>query len=411
MISSSIRTAVLALAVAGLLGCEAMHEDERNPQRQAVQRRMPVSMRTARTAAPAADEYYLLAYFRDPDFNKVDRASGLSSEFGLYLATSRDGYAWEPANGDKPLFVPSVGSSRGMRDPCIARGPDGVFHLVWTWTAGDPRAIGYAKSSDLVTWTDVRSLRVMPQDVPVDYCWAPEIVWDPEATGPGAGGGGGSGGSGGAWVVSWSCAITGLNAETQGEAVHNHRMYYATTRDFRTFSPHQSLFDPGHPSIDPAWLRLPDEWVDRGLARPESVLIPPGATAVSESEPGRWLLFYKDERQWPEKKQIRMVRGASPRGPWGKPSAGLTIHWAEAPSALIIDDHVVVYYDEYREGRYGAIRSRDLLTWDDVQNLMSFPPLTRHGSVIRVTEPEWKRVRRGPNASDAGEPVPATRGQ
>ncbi|MBX3362158.1 MAG: glycoside hydrolase family 43 protein [Phycisphaeraceae bacterium] len=363
----------LILTPSLLVGCSALDADERHSQVQKIQRRLPESMRAARTTAPGENDWYILAYFRDPKFNKA-------GEFGLYLATSRDGYTWQPANLDRPLFVPRVGTSSGMRDPCIAQGPDGVFHCVWTWETGDRRSIGYARSTDLITWTDIRSLKVMPDTVSIDYCWAPEIIWDPAST---------------HWVLAWSCAIEGLNPATEKQAEWNHRMYYSTTRDFRTLSPYQSLFDPGYPSIDPAWIELPPDWIAKGLTRPadsESIFDAPAAGPATPSDPGRWLLLYKDERQWPEKKQIRAVRGLTPIGPFGTPSASLTIHWVEAPSAQIIDGNLVIYYDEYREGRYGAIRSNDLFKWEDVQNLMSFPPLTRHGSVIRVTPAQWQRV-------------------
>lgn len=370
----SLAFLTLLWLAASVTGCKATEPDERHAQIHAVQRRMPESMRTLRTTEPGPDENYVLAFFRDPKFNKA-------GEFGLYLATSKDGYTWEPANNDRPLFNPVVGVSNGMRDPCVAQGPDGLFHCVWTWETGDRRAIGYARSRDLIAWEGVRSLQVMPNDVEVDYCWAPEIVWEPGAQ---------------QWVVAWSCAIAGLNPETAKETEFNHRMYYATTKDFRTLSRYASLFDPGHPSIDPAWLRLPDDWLTKGIARDpgsESILDVPGAGPATPTDPGRWLLFYKDERQWPEKKQIRMVRGLTPRGPWGTPSASLTSHWVEAPSVQIIDGKVVVYYDEYRESRYGAIRSADLFTWEDVQKLARFPSMTRHGSVVRISAAEYERIR------------------
>jgi hypothetical protein len=369
------------LTLLTLGGCNVFDVDQRQAQRQEIQRKMPPSMRVVRETPPTSDEWYALAFFRDPRFNKTTE---VSSEFGLYLALSNDGYTWTPANDDRPLFVPKVGNSSGMRDPCVAQGPDGVYHVVWTWQTGDPRAIGYARSTDLVTWTDVRSLRVMPPDVDVDYCWAPEIVWAP---GPRH------------WVVVWSVAIKGTNAATASQAEHNHRMFYATTTDFVNLSAYRPFLDPGYPSIDPAFLLLPPEWTSRGLASEEAESAQPrwsgpGAGPASNTDPGRWLIFYKDERQWPEKKQIRMVRGLTPTGPFGTPSEGLTINWVEAPSALIIDGHVVVYYDEYREGRYGAIRSKDLVTWDDVQSLMQFPRFARHGNVIRITPAEAQRLQR-----------------
>ena len=71
------------------------------------------------SAALAADPL-LFSYFRN------------NGEDGLHLATSGDGLRWRVLQGGKALLEPKVGESKLMRDPSIARGPDGTFHMVWT---------------------------------------------------------------------------------------------------------------------------------------------------------------------------------------------------------------------------------------------------------------------------------------
>jgi beta-galactosidase len=46
----------------------------------------------------------------------------------------------------------------------------------------------------------------------------------------------------------------------------------------------------------------------------------------------------------------------------------------------------VVYFDCYTRGRYGAVRSKDLKTWEDVSGQLSMPEGARHGSVLEVEE-------------------------
>jgi hypothetical protein len=53
---------------------------------------------------------------------------------------------------------------------------------------------------------------------------------------------------------------------------------------------------------------------------------------------------------------------------------------------------VIVYFDEYRWHRYGAIRSEDLEGWSDVSKLMRFPEGARHGSVIQIPESVAKQL-------------------
>jgi hypothetical protein len=56
-----------------------------------------------------------------------------------------------------------------MRDPCLAEGPDGTFHLVWTsgWTAEKGKILGHVHSKDLMAWSEQEAIPVMenePQD-------------------------------------------------------------------------------------------------------------------------------------------------------------------------------------------------------------------------------------------------------
>jgi hypothetical protein len=57
-----------------------------------------------------------------------------------------------------------------------------------------------------------------------------------------------------------------------------------------------------------------------------------------------------------------------------------------------IGEDWVVYFDRYRENRYGAVTSRDLKTWRDITDSLQFPPGARHGTVLRVSESVWTRL-------------------
>ena len=74
-----------------------------------------------------------------------------NGEDGLHLAWSADGLKWTPLKNDTSFLKPTVGNDKLMRDPCIIRGPDGLFHMVWT-VSWKERGIGYAHSKDLIRW-------------------------------------------------------------------------------------------------------------------------------------------------------------------------------------------------------------------------------------------------------------------
>src|SRR3954462_13326693 len=113
---------------------------------------------------PSSDEVYLFASFREP--NGVD---------GLHLAFSRDGYRWSELR--RPFIPPHVGVETLMRDPCICRESDGMFHLVWT-AGWSERGFGYASSVDLVNWSDQRYIEIMSHEPTCRNVWAPKLRYD-----------------------------------------------------------------------------------------------------------------------------------------------------------------------------------------------------------------------------------------
>ena len=115
-----------------------------------------------------AQDYYLFTSFRG------------NGEDGLHLALSTNGYHWQALNHDRSFLKPEVGAYKIMRDPCLAEGPDGTFHLVWTsgWTAEKGKIIGYAHSKDLITWSEQRAIPLMEGEPKTRNIWAPEIFYD-----------------------------------------------------------------------------------------------------------------------------------------------------------------------------------------------------------------------------------------
>ncbi|MEP7319950.1 MAG: glycosyl hydrolase, partial [Panacibacter sp.] len=86
------------------------------------------------------DSVLIFAYFKN------------NGEDGLHLAYSKDGYMYVALKNDSSFLKPTVSKDKLMRDPCIIKGADGLYHMVWTvsWNA---KGIGYASSTDLVHWS------------------------------------------------------------------------------------------------------------------------------------------------------------------------------------------------------------------------------------------------------------------
>ncbi|MDO7845529.1 glycoside hydrolase family 43 protein [Hymenobacter sp. M29] len=274
-----------------------------------------------------------------------------NGEDGLHLASSPDGYKWTALRNDQSFLKPTVSTDKLMRDPCIIRGHDGLFHMVWT-TSWHERGIGYASSPDLIHWTEQQNVPVMAAEPTAKNCWAPEITYDALNR---------------QYLIYWATTIPGRfpQGETTLEGGNNHRIYYVTTKNFKTYSPAQILYDQGFNVID-------------------ATIQPAGK---------RFVMFLKDETRQPVQKNLRVAFADQPTGPYGPPSAPITgKYWAEGPTAIQLGSEWLVYFDKYTEHKYGAVSSTDLEHWTDVSDRLNFPKGTRHGTVLRITQKELAKL-------------------
>ena len=278
-----------------------------------------------------------------------------NGEDGVHLAYSGDGITWLPLNGGRAVITPAVtGSGRGwqewnttaalMRDPSILRGPDGMFHLVWTvaWT---DRGIGVAHSRDLIHWSEQTRVPVMEHEPNALNAWAPDLFYD-DATGQ--------------YVIVFASAIPGRFPATDSLAEQtsrgraDHRLYYVTTKDFRTYSPTRLLYDGGFSAID-------------------------GTIAKRGST---YYLVMKDETFFPPRRNLRVASSTRATGPYGPASEPFTELHTEGPSILHTGGRWLVYFDYYTRGRYGAVSTQDFVHWEPFSDSLRTPRGIRHGSAF-----------------------------
>ena len=284
----------------------------------------------------AGDTVYLFSYFIN------------NSKDGLHLAYSYDGLTWTALNGGRSFLTPTVGKDKLMRDPSICQAPDGTFHMVWTssWT---DRIIGYASSRDLIHWSEQKAIPVMMNEPAAHNCWAPELFYDESSQ---------------TYYIFWATTIPGRHKEvptSKSEKGLNHRIYYVTTKDFKSFSKTAMFFNPDFSVID--------------------------AAIVKDPKRNDLIMVVKNENSNPPEKNLRVTRTENIRkGFPTKVSAPITgNYWAEGPAPLFIGDTLYVYFDKYRDHRYGAVRSLDHgETWEDVSDQVSFPKGIRHGTAFAV---------------------------
>ncbi len=289
---------------------------------------------------------YLFTSFRDAD-----------QKFLRFLY-SFDGYHWTNVPGT--FLEAKAGVSRQFRDPSLLRGPDGMFHLVWTAGWHGDQGFGCASSRDLIHWSEQKFVPVMTNEPTTVNVWAPELFYDdglrgrrrPEAqinsrneSEPPYGG---------CYIIVWASTIPGRFADKLEATNNNHRLYFTTTRDFTNFAPAKLFFDPGFSVIDGFVLK----------------------------DAGRYVLVHKDNSR--PRLNLRVAFADFPCGPWKNVSEPFTQKFTEGPCALKVGDDWLIYFDAYREKVYGAAKTRDFKTFTNVTKEVSFPENHKHGTAIKV---------------------------
>src|SRR5215204_5609529 len=243
---------------------------------------------------------YLFSSFREP------------ATAGLRLAYSYDGYHWTDL--DTTFLKPMV-DSNVMRDPSIVQGPDGTYHLVFTSAWKGTKTFGYASSKDLIHWTEQKSIPVMQHEQNTVNVWAPELFYDDEQD---------------QFIIIWASTVPFRFEKGQEDENNNHRMYYVTTKDFKTFSEAKLFLDPGFSVID-------------------CVIVKRGRND--------YVLVLKDNTR--PMRNIKVAFSSNPLGPYSKSSEPFSPSFTEGPAVAKVGDDYLIYYDQYRDKIYGAMKTKD----------------------------------------------------
>ena len=258
---------------------------------------------------------------------------------GLRFIYSYDGIKWDSIQGS--FLRPMVGKQKVMRDPSIVKGPDGTFHLVWTSSWRGDRGFGYASSKDLIHWSKQRFIETK-MDTSTVNTWAPELFYDDVKK---------------QYLVIWASCVPGKFPDGQEDHRNNHRLYYMTTKDFKTFSKAQLFYEPGFSAID--------------------------ATLVKRGN-NDYVMVVKDNSR--PNLNIKVAFSKSPYGPWSAASEPFTGKFTEGPSTAKVGDWYYIYYDAYRQKVYGSHRTKDFKTFQNQTGSVIFPLGHKHGTVFMADE-------------------------
>lgn len=274
----------------------------------------------------AENEYYIFTSFHEP------------ANEGLRFIYSKDGIHWDSIPGI--WLKPSIGNEKVLRDPSITQTKDGIFHLVWTTSWKGDLGFGYASSADLIHWSRQQMIPVMKNEPSTINVWAPDIFYDDEK---------------GEFVVVWASCVPFRFKKGVEEENNNQRLYYITTKDFKTISKTKLLYDPGFSSID--------------------------ATIVKRAKDA-YVLVFKDNTR--PNRNLRVAFAKSPTGPYSQVSSTFTPSYVEGPTVERIGNNYLIYYDEYQKFKYGAVETKDFIHYSNISKKISIPQGHKHGTIFKV---------------------------
>jgi hypothetical protein len=273
----------------------------------------------------AGKEVYMFTSFREP------------ANEGLRLLYSEDAYHWKELNG---IFLkPEVGGKL-MRDPSMVQGPDGTYHLVWTTAWRGDHGFGYASTKDLVNWSEQQFIPVMKHEKDVVNVWAPELFYDDEKK---------------EFIIVWASTIPFRFPKGVEEENNNHRLYYTTTKDFKTFSDTRLFYDPGFSSID---------------------------AVIVKDKKDQYIQVLKDNTR--PNRNLKVAFANDALGPYRDVSQPFTGNFIEGPTVVKKGDEWLIYYDVYQEKIYGAMKTKDFKTFTDITKEVSVPEGHKHGTIFKV---------------------------
>ncbi|KAG6000389.1 hypothetical protein E4U21_005494 [Claviceps maximensis] len=313
---------------------------------------------------PSQLQGYVFAYFTG---NTIEGEK-------IYLAASNgnDALHWNELNGGRPILSSTKGT-RGLRDPFIMRAHTGdKFYLIATdLSIGSGTSWGDAvhngsryleiwESPDLINWSAQRHVSVAPETA--GNTWAPEAYWDDAL---------------GKYIVFWASSLYSEN-DPEHKVNTYHRMLYATTTDFVTFSQAQV-------------------WQDTGKARIDSTILQEGNV---------YYRFTKDEGS--STGCVDIIQESStnllaPVSGWrrvatciGKKAGTSAVEGPtsfKANPADVNGEKFYLFVDEYGGRGYIPLETKDLSnpSWK-VSASYELPASPRHGTVMPITAAELSRI-------------------
>lgn len=297
---------------------------------------------------------YLFVHFTD------DEGQGGGEEIYFSLSQGNDPLHWRELNGGKPVLTSKLGE-KGVRDPFIIRSPQGdKFFLLGTdlkahgggdWSRAvneGSRSILVWESSDLIHWSEQRSVEIAPPDA--GCAWAPEAFYDADSE---------------QYFVYWASMLGGK--QTEGGKGRYHRILAAGTKDFVHFSEPEVYIDYGHSVIDTTMIRANGKIYRFSKGEHNSAVFQESGDSIHASS--FTTIRENIGQEWMKRGEGPIVFKSNVENKW------------------------YLFIDEYGLRGYIPLVTTDLDSGEwTIPAEFALPTIPRHGSVLPVTGSEYERL-------------------
>lgn len=290
----------------------------------------------------------------------------------VYMSVSRDGISWDILNGGECILQSHIGE-RGVRDPFCIRRRGGGYYIIATnlsiynriqalknknevWknsrnrfpdnpTPGNGEIIVW-ESDDLIHWSEARSIAVAPEGA--GSAWAPKAIYDKSKE---------------MYMVVWASTIPDDDYAFL-------RLYRAYTSDFASFTE-------------------PELWLDRSDKGYNAL------DAVIAEDNGSFYRIYKSDK-------IRIETAESLGGEWESVNGNIAKLAVKHEGAAIYKNNISGEWELLLDCLNKEVFGYERFVTDDMgggvfrREHMNVPEgiIYRHGSVMPITEREYKALRK-----------------
>jgi len=102
-----------------------------------------------------------------------------------------------------------------------------------------------------------------------------------------------------------------------------------------------------------------------------------------------FVLVFKDNTRL--QRNVKAAFSDRASGPYHGDSKAFTPEFTEGPTVAVVGGEYYIYFDSYREKKYGAVKTSDFKQFEDASGDVSVPVGHKHGTVVSA---DWGVVEK-----------------